>query len=323
MKNLGIIGTGNIAGEGHARAILESQSVRLWSVLSRNLDRASSFAKKYEAQSPTPAYDSIEKFLDDPQLDGVIITSPDNLHFQHGMQVAKSNKPILMEKPFVTEYQDGLALLKFCEEQKVPLAIAYHLRWHNGHQKMLQAIRQDAIGSILMIRVIWTWKSADASNWRARPELGKWWSLAGVGTHCLDLARWILGDSCNSPEVVSGITSSPQFQSEHDEIAGLQIKTSSGALIDITTSAIIDCPPRVEVYGTKGYFICENTLGRHGTGKIYCSISGEVEFNVENPFKLQAENFARLISGDDPGMVSGAEGLANIDILCKATSTST
>ncbi|MCB0336933.1 MAG: Gfo/Idh/MocA family oxidoreductase, partial [Bdellovibrionales bacterium] len=225
MIRLGIIGTGNIASSGHAQALLSSRKAQLWSVLSRDLGRAKDFARTYKAQSLTPAFDSFKEFLSDPDLDGVIVTSPDNLHFEHGMLVAKHKKPMLMEKPFVTNFEQGSELLQYCKSNQVTLAIGYHLRWHRGHQTMLRAIRAGEIGKVLLVRVLWTWKAADASNWRAQADLGKWWSLAGVGTHCLDLARWIIGEDENAVTSIQGQTSSPIFGSKHDELATLQLKT--------------------------------------------------------------------------------------------------
>ncbi|MCB0335396.1 MAG: hypothetical protein KDD62_03800, partial [Bdellovibrionales bacterium] len=83
-------------------------------------------------------------------------------------------------------------------------------------------------------------------------------------------------------------------------------------------SSVLECPPRVEVYGTGGYFICEDTLGRHGGGRIYSSVSGEMKYRIENPFKVQVERFRNLIKGEDQGMVLGDEGLENVRILLEA-----
>ncbi len=78
--NIAILGTGGIASGGHAPALLQTKHAQLWSVLSRDLVRAAEFAKKFKAQSGSPAHTSVESLLADPALDAVIIATPDKLH---------------------------------------------------------------------------------------------------------------------------------------------------------------------------------------------------------------------------------------------------
>ena len=64
--NVGIIGTGGIADQGHADGLRRCGLTRLWSVVSRDLTRAADFAERHAAQSPSPAHDTLRAFLADP-----------------------------------------------------------------------------------------------------------------------------------------------------------------------------------------------------------------------------------------------------------------
>jgi predicted dehydrogenase len=313
--NFGIIGTGNIAAGGHGRAFLTTRLAKLRSVCSRSQESGDVFAKQYGA---TKVFTSIDKMLEDPDLDAVLITSPDKLHFVHAMAVARSKKHILLEKPMVTNEADGNELVTFCKDHNIRLAIAYHLRHHTGHRVMVEKVRRGEIGKIIHVRLHWSWRSSDASNWRASPELGQWWSLAGVGTHCLDLARWVLSSSAGEISNINALASNSLYNGPHDEVALLTLKFSNGASAAICSASIFDSPTRFEVYGTDGFIIAEDTLGRHGKGRIR-SHKSELEFTPKDPFAEQLEHFSHAIMSGSPVAVDGEEGLKNVQLLLQAT----
>ena len=315
----GIIGTGNIAQGGHGNAFKETAVAKLLSVQSRELARAQAFAKTYSA---VRAYASLHELLEDSALDAVIITSPDKLHYEHASAVARAKKHILLEKPMVTDSAQGEELIRVCQDNGVLLGIGYHLRHHAGHKKLVDAVHRGEIGRPVHVRVHWSWRSADASNWRASPHFGRWWSLAGVGTHCLDLARWVLLPSAGEVESLTAVASNALYRGPHDEVSVLSLRFKNGATAEICSSSIFASPTRLEVYGTEGYLIAENTLGRHGGGRVF-SDRGEVEYTIRNPFAEQLDSFAQAILTNGRPTVDGAEGLANTKLLLQAASADT
>jgi predicted dehydrogenase len=316
--NFGIIGTGNIAQGGHGKAFQDTTSAQLLSVYSRDLGRAQMYAAQYGASG---AFSSLEEMLDDTRLNAVIITSPDKLHFEHACTVAQAKKHILLEKPMVTDSSQGEELIKVCKDNGVLVAVAYHLRHHEGHRQLVSAVHSGAIGRPVHVRVHWSWRSENASNWRASSELGRWWSLAGVGTHCLDLVRWVLLPSAGEVDVITAVASNSIYKGPHDEVALLSLRFKNGATAEICSSSIFSSPTRFEVYGTEGYFIAEDTLGRHGRGKIW-SDKSELVFAAKNPFVEQLENFSRAIIDNSPVAVDGVEGLRNTNLLIQAAGMS-
>ena len=194
------------------------------------------------------------------------------------------------------------------------LAVAYHMRWHTGHRALAAKVHAGALGEPRHLRLQWTFKSSDASNWRARPEVGRWWGLAGVGTHCLDQARWFFCPGCGEVSDVGSVVSRAVWSGPHDETAVLALEFESGATAEICSSVLFDAPRRMEVYGADGYAICENTLGKIWTD------TGEQAFEPTNPYVGEIEDFIEAIqTGRDPE-VTGEEGLKNVDILLKAVS---
>jgi len=130
-----------------------------------------------------------------------IFRTPNKLHADQTIACAVAGKHAFVEKPMATDTASAKAMVEACRSAGVHLAVAYHLRWHDGHRRLVDAIRSGKLGNLRHMRAQWTWKAANANNWRESREVSRWWSLASVGNHCLDMIRWIMVPTCG--EIVS------------------------------------------------------------------------------------------------------------------------
>ena len=314
--NIAILGTGSIASGGHAPALLQSKHAQLWSVLSRDIDRARKFAEEFKAQSSSPAHASLESLLADPELDAVIVATPDKLHSEQTVAAAKAGKHVLLEKPLATD-ADGIArILESCAQAKITLALCYRLHWHAGHRAVINAVRAGKFGDIHHVRALWTEKHRDSSNWRASPEVGRWWSLGAMGTHLVDLCRWVLQPTQGEMTQIKSVIAHERWKGSHDEAAAAVFKFEGGATAEICTSVLFDAPSRLEIYGSKGWAVCEGTFGREAAGRIRTN-DGEFDFPVVNPFIGQLDDFVHAVERRTKPEVDVVEGARNAEILLK------
>ena len=312
--NIAILGTGSIASGGHAPALLQSGHAELWSVLSRDLERARQFAKQFNAQSSAPAHTSLEALLADPALDAVIIATPDKLHAEQVVAAARAGKHVLLEKPLATDAAGISQVVESCARAKITLGLCYRLRWHAGHRLLVAAVRAGKFGDIQHVRSIWTSRQTDASNWRASPEVGRWWSLGANGTHLIDLSRWILQPTQGEMTQVKGVIAREKWQGAHDETAVAAFKFEGGATAEICTSVLFDSPNRLEIYGSQGWAVCENTFGREGAGRIWTR-DGPFDFPVVNPFVGLLDDFVHAVRQRGQPEVGTIEGARNAQIM--------
>ncbi len=315
--NIGIISTSEIALRAHVPALHALQDVTLWSVLSRDRDRALAFARQANCASPAPAYDDLDSFLADPLLDGVIVTSPDKLHAEHAIACAFAGKHVLVEKPLATEMNAGRRAIDVCRSQNVVLAVGYHLRWHPGHRELQRRLRQGSIGEIEHIRLLYSWQQADASNWRAHDEVGRWWAMAATGSHCLDLLRWFGDQSFVNVTKRHASIRSGKWTQNRDETAMLSYEYENGMTAQVTSSVLFDAPSRFEVFGSNGYAFCESTVGEEGTGRI--ELSGRaMEFVPSRPFEGEILDFVAAVREHRDPEVSGEVALEDVKELLLA-----
>jgi 1,5-anhydro-D-fructose reductase (1,5-anhydro-D-mannitol-forming) len=248
-----------------------------------------------------------------------VIASPDKLHAPQAIAAAGAGKHILVEKPMATTPEDAHAMVAAARSAGVILGVAYHLRFHLGHRALADRIRAGALGSILHARIQWTYEAKDASNWRAHPEVGRWWGLAGVGTHCLDFVRWMLREAggCGEVDLIHGVISQSRWKTGHDENAVVAMRFASGATAEISTSVLYRSPRRVELYGSRGAAIGEETLGPHGGGTL--TVDGAaLLFAQVDPYAGEMADFARAITSGEKCEVDGDEGARNVALLSLA-----
>ncbi|MEM7251403.1 MAG: Gfo/Idh/MocA family oxidoreductase [Pseudomonadota bacterium] len=314
----GLLGTGRIAETALAPAITNAKNAELWSVLSRDEERAGAFAARHGAGAPKAGFSSLDEMLADPALDAVLIATPDKLHAEQAVAAAQAGKHVFAEKPMATNVADAERMIDACEQANVTLGIAYHLHWHQGHQQIARMAHDGAFGELRHMRAQWTFQAPDDSNWRASADVGQWWGLAGVGTHCLDLIRWFMTPTCGDVVEVKSVISRPVFKGPHDENAIIALRFESGATAEFATSVLFQAPTRAELYGANGFALCTGTLGPHGAGKIETH-EGSLDFDVHDPYVGEVEDFADAVANGRAPAISGREGARNVEILVEAT----
>jgi len=188
------------------------------------------------------------------------------------------------------------------------------MRWHLGHRKMIKQIHDGALGDIQHTRAQRTYLVDDDSNWRAHGKVGRWWGLAGVGTHALDMIRWAMKPLCGEVVEVNSMIANEYWNSSHDETAMVNLEFESGATAELTTSVLFESEPVLKVYGREKSAVCRNTLGPDGGGTI--SLGGEpLDFTQVNPYEGEIRDFVDAINENRDPEVPGEEGLRNVEIL--------
>ncbi len=313
VLKVGLIGPGSIADNRLAPALSRMGDAVLWSVCGRDLDRTSDFATKHGAKSGTPAHTDIDSFLADKDLDAVIIASPDKLHAPQALKAIAAGKHVFIEKPMATSSQEADAILQAASTAGVRVAVGYHLRFHEGHKALAELIAAGHIGKIRHVNISWT-LIADANDWRAQDAMGRWWSLGALGTHALDLVRWLAVPSCGAIKEAHAVTSNGVFKGPHDETALVSLVLENGATAHVLSSVVFRAPRVVEIFGTDGSIRCTDTLGPRGTGQIIVN-GEELPFTPADPYYGELTDFINAVKNGTSPSVDGREGFENIALL--------
>ena len=167
------------------------------------------------------------------------------------------------------------------------------------------------------MRVQWSSQAPDAAGWRADTEVGKWWALAGVGTHCLDTILWFMEPTCGKVTELTSVVSREVWNGPHDETALIAMKFESGATAELCASVVFAAPTQFSLYGSNGYVRGEDSVAITGEGRLWTH-DGDWPFTPNDPYQLEIEDFAAAVTENRPPEVDGVMGLRNTQLLLQA-----
>ncbi len=189
----GVVGVGFI-GLAHIEA-LRRIGVNVVGVVGSSPER---MAKKSAELDLPPVYASVEDLAADPEIDVIHIASPNAAHYDQVVTCLEAGKHVVCEKPLAVTSEQSADLVKRANEQGVIHAVCFNLRFY-AH--VLQARSMVGSGSLGDVRFVtgryfqdWLLQPTDW-NWRLIPEdAGELRSVGDIGSHWLDLARFISGN---------------------------------------------------------------------------------------------------------------------------------
>ncbi|WP_371815105.1 hypothetical protein [Bradyrhizobium sp. CCBAU 51753] len=119
--------------------------------------------------------------------------------------------------------------------------------------------------------------------------------------------RWFADHDKRVLECRRSLISRKAWGGPHDETALIALQYSDSLTAEITTSVWFNSPSRVEIYGDKGFAMCEGTLGGRGEGTIL--INGQaLECTPTVPFDGEIADFAAAVREDREPEVPALQG---------------
>lgn len=132
-------------------------------------------ARERAAQSlGVRGFRDLGELLAETQPDVVVLATPSGLHSHQAIEVAKSGRHVLTEKPVATRWQDGLKMVEACDNAKVHLFVVKQNRLNPTLQLVRKAIDQKRFGRIFIVSVNVFWSRPqeyyDSARWRGTRE---------------------------------------------------------------------------------------------------------------------------------------------------------
>ena len=126
MVNYGIIGCG-MMGHEHLKNIKLLDGTNISAIFEPN----SGMAQSALQLAPEAALvDNLKKLLEFPDLDCLVIASPNHCHLNQLFKISEIQKlPILVEKPLFTAVEDKELILKFIRDYQAPVWVAMEYRY--------------------------------------------------------------------------------------------------------------------------------------------------------------------------------------------------
>lgn len=246
----GILGTGSIAKQ-FAKALRSTEKGHLVAVGSRTSESAEKFASRNQGVA---AHGSYEALLADPSVDAVYIANPHPGHAEWAIKTARAGKHILCEKPVSMNYAEAMAIVNAAEENGVFAMEAFMYRCHPQTKKLVELIRDGAIGDVRMIRASFGFEAPFDANSRLFSNALGGGGILDVGCYPVSMSRLVAGAASDlaflDPVRVKAL--GELGETGIDQWAAATLQFENGIVAQTATAVSVWLDNTVTVFGSKG-----------------------------------------------------------------------
>jgi predicted dehydrogenase len=186
--NWGLLSTAKI-NRALIKPLNASSRNRLLAVASRSQSTADNYAREWNIPR---AHGSYEALLDDPEIDVIYNSLPNDLHAEWTIKALRAGKHVLCEKPFALTLAEVDSMIAAANETKKILAEAFMYRHHPQTLKAKEIVDSGALGKLQLIKGSFSFTLNRPGNFRFDKEHGGG-SIWDVGCYPISFARMIVG----------------------------------------------------------------------------------------------------------------------------------
>ncbi len=246
-----LFGTGWIM-RFHARAVLEHPGAELVAAANWREESLARLAEEFAVPRTTTRW---EDLAEDPDVDAVVVATPNALHAPQTIACLRAGKHVLVEKPMAATLSEAEAMRDAARASDAFLMVAHCWRFHEDVRRLRDRIAAGELGEVVKTRGYGIHAKWGPSGWFTDPALAGGGALLDMGVHAIDTARFLLGDP--QPRRVCAVVGRRYGDYEVDDDGILLITWDNG------TNSIVESgwwQPHLagleadtEVYGTGGY----------------------------------------------------------------------
>ncbi|CAF3860374.1 unnamed protein product [Rotaria sp. Silwood1] len=246
---VGLVGFGNSGRVFHAPFLhTMSNMYELRSVVERHSNEA---VKIYPYIKTVR---SATELFDDPDIDLVIIATPNNLHYSLSKEALEKEKHVVIEKPITIRSSEALELIELAKKKKLILCPYQNRRYDSGYRTIKEIVNRKLLGDEIHECVIHFDRYRPELNggnaWRERNEPGAG-AFYDLGSHLIDQTLSLFGH----PQTITADIRIQRSGAHVDDY--FDVRLDYGRLrVTLKRSMLIrEMGPRYVLHGLKGSFI--------------------------------------------------------------------
>ena len=230
--------------------------------------------------------------INDPEIDIIDIATPNHLHAEIAIAAAAAGKHIISEKPLARNGAEAKTMYDAVKNAGIVHMVAFNYRRTPAVALAKKYIEEGAIGEILNFRgtYLQDW-SADPDgplSWRFQKSIAGSGSLGDIGTHVVDMARYLCGEITQvNTQLKTWIPTRPVQSGTQDKLgSGTKNADAPRAAVDVDDEVLSLLEFKSGAIGS-----LEATRNAHGrnnflTFEIHGTL-GSIYFNYERRDELQ------------------------------------
>lgn len=323
---IAIVGCGRISKNHFGSVEKHAEHLELAAVCDIDANVLAEHADKYKV----PAYRDMEEMLQKEQIDLVALCTPSGIHPDQAVLAAKYKVHVMTEKPMATRWNDGVRMVKACDEAGVRLFVVKQNRLNTTLRLLKRAVSEKRFGKIHMVHlnVFWTRPQSyydQGNGWRGTWEFDGG-AFMNQASHYVDLLDWLIGPV----EKIQAMMSTTR-DIEVEDTGVLNIKWRNGALGSMSVT-MLTYPQNLEgsitILGEKGTVrvggvaVNDIQLWQFNEPKDYDADIQNANYETTSVYgfghPLYYKNVVEALRGQAEPETDGREGLKSLELLIAA-----
>ena len=285
-----VIGYGFSGKSFHSYLISITPGLTLHGVASRDAATRERIVREHGCR----AYASFEQVLADPEVDLVVLATPNSTHAEMAIRALRAGKHVVTDKVMCLTLDECDRMIAAAREAGRLLSVFQNRRWDGDYLTLRQLIAYGALGDVRWIEMAWQGFGA-WGGWRGEAAMGGG-KLYDLGAHLIDQICLLY------PQAITSV-----YCRMHHDLAVTDTESQAMVVIGFdggqtavcdTSSLAAISKPRFHVFGTGGTFL------KYGVDPQEAQmIAGHIDDAVEDP-----QTYGRLHDGKTERVVPTLPG---------------
>lgn len=296
----GLVGAGYFGSE-LGRALVRLPSAKVTRVF--DLENGDAAALEFDAQRSA----SFEELCASPDVDAVIVASPNWTHRDPVVAAAKHGKDVFCEKPIALSYSDCLEMVEATRSADVLFMAGHVMNFMAGVRKAKSLIAEGAIGDVLFCRAVRTgWEEEQKQvSWKKQRALSGGHLYHHI--HELDFVQFIMGPAVEVTMVGGNVAHKGPHFGDEDDMLIITLEFGNGTYAALEYGSAFRWPEHyVLIEGTRGAI----RIDLQDVGVVLRTPSGVERFLLHRSAE-EDDDRSRIYheSSTDEGIMYGTPGV--------------
>ena len=194
MLRVGVIGVGGWTEICHIPGVQAHPEARVEALCGRSPERRQAQADRFGVPQ---TYADYEELIAHAEVDAVTISTPNRWHYPIARAALLAGKHVFCEKPLTMDQTESAELVHLAEQGHLVHHVAFTFRFLHAAHEAQRLVRGGAIGRLRRILAVTEWggglRAGATARWRNDAALSGYGLLGDMGSHLVDLARFVTG----------------------------------------------------------------------------------------------------------------------------------
>jgi len=315
VLRVAIMGLGSY-GNRVAEAMKACKKAKLVGVISGTPSKIKDWQTRYSIpEKNCYNYENFDNVKSNPDIDAVYVITPNGLHRDEVIRVAKAGKHVICEKPMAINAAEGQEMIDACNKAGVKLLVGYRMHFEPKTLEVIRMRKSGEFGKVLFFQGLCGFVIGDPGQWRLNKQLSGGGSMMDIGIYAVNGARYMVGEDPIWVTAQETKTNHIKFKEGVDETIQFQFGFPGGATASCLSTYTMNNLDRFFLNCEKGFAEMQPSTGY---GPIMGRTNkGELNQPITVHQTVQMDEMADIIfHGKQPVVpVDGYEALKDLKLI--------